>query len=298
MGDLIFILFEAHKLDLSDEFKDVILALHQAGNGDKIRCVLNKADQLEAGDFVRVYGALMWNLGKILGTPEVARVYCGSFWENPYIHDDHEQVFEQDRKDLMAELRDLPRNAAVRKINEMVARIRLVKVHICMMAALKASMPLFGSWLPAEQQQKLLSKDLNSVFERALADNSSLSPGDMPDLEEFRKKILNIGDFGAFQRLNKALDPNKQLRELDKVLELEMPRLMEAIGCVTDSEFRMPKPRPALASWDGRELKPKKRRFSGLRRLIRLLIGLLLLWVLGKRLFGVWYARRLRLKAG
>ena len=33
--------------------------------------------------YVQVYGALMWSLGKVLGTPEVARVYIGSFWDQP-----------------------------------------------------------------------------------------------------------------------------------------------------------------------------------------------------------------------
>ena len=32
---------------------------------------------------MRVYGALMWSLGKVLNTPETARVYIGSFWDQP-----------------------------------------------------------------------------------------------------------------------------------------------------------------------------------------------------------------------
>lgn len=52
--DLILLLFDPHKLDVSDEFKRVITSLH--GHDDKIRVVLNKADQVDTQQ-VRIYSA-------------------------------------------------------------------------------------------------------------------------------------------------------------------------------------------------------------------------------------------------
>ncbi|KAL7425890.1 hypothetical protein ACHAXH_000252 [Discostella pseudostelligera] len=68
-ADLIIIMFDAHKLDISDELKRVIELLkpHQ----DEVRVLLNKADSVSTQQLMRVYGALMWSLGKVMLTPEL-----------------------------------------------------------------------------------------------------------------------------------------------------------------------------------------------------------------------------------
>lgn len=68
-ADRILLLFDAHKLDISDEFKKTIELL--SGSDDKVRIVLNKADATEPQELMRVYGALMWSLGSVVQTPEV-----------------------------------------------------------------------------------------------------------------------------------------------------------------------------------------------------------------------------------
>ena len=68
-SDLILLLFDAHKLDISDEFQRVIEVLKgksarvdrneaRVGHDDKIRCVLNKADQIDQQKLMRVYAVL------------------------------------------------------------------------------------------------------------------------------------------------------------------------------------------------------------------------------------------------
>ena len=62
-ADCIILLFDANKLDISDEFSDALSSIKMFDS--KIRVVLNKADQISSQQLLRVYGALMWSLGKV-----------------------------------------------------------------------------------------------------------------------------------------------------------------------------------------------------------------------------------------
>lgn len=215
--DRIILLFDAHKLDISDEFRRSIEALR--GHDDKIRIVLNKADMIDHQQLMRVYGALMWSLGKVLGTPEVARVYIGSFWDQPLRYDVNRRLFEDEEQDLFKDLQSLPRNAALRKLNDLIKRARLAKVHAYIIAALRKDMPsVFGK----ESKKKELIKNLGTIYEQ-IQREYQISPGDFPDLKKMQEQLAHH-DFTKFQPLKIRL-----LEVVDKMLSDDIARLMAQI---------------------------------------------------------------------
>eukprot|EP00559_Dactyliosolen_fragilissimus_P007204 CAMPEP_0184863682 /NCGR_PEP_ID=MMETSP0580-20130426/12150_1 /TAXON_ID=1118495 /ORGANISM="Dactyliosolen fragilissimus" /LENGTH=588 /DNA_ID=CAMNT_0027362151 /DNA_START=346 /DNA_END=2112 /DNA_ORIENTATION=+ len=222
-ADLIILLFDAHKLDISDELKGTIDALK--GHEDKIRCILNKADQINRQQLMRVYGALLWSLGKTMSSPEVARVYVGSFWQEPLQTLDNAELFEKEEKDLMKDLAILPRQSAVRKINELVKRIRKVKTLSYIIGHLKQQMP---SLVGREKKQQKLIADLPNVF-RTILKKYNLSPGDFPDISNFSVKLRDV-KFADFSPLKQD-----QIDSLERCLTQEIPKLMEELPSERDT---------------------------------------------------------------
>nr|CAD2182403.1 unnamed protein product [Meloidogyne enterolobii] len=215
--DRIILLFDAHKLDISDEFKRCIEAL--SGNEDKIRIVLNKSDMVDHQQLMRVYGALMWSLGKVFKTPEVARVYIGTFWDHPLHYDINRRLFQDEQHDLFADLQSLPRNAVLRKLNDLIKRARLAKVHAYIISELRKQMP---SMIGKEKKKKELIQKLDKLFEQ-LQKEHGISPGDFPDINKMRANLENA-DFSRFNALKPRL-----LQIVDDMLAKDIARLMAQI---------------------------------------------------------------------
>ncbi|KAL1320323.1 hypothetical protein HN51_065043 [Arachis hypogaea] len=217
--DLILLLFDPHKLDISDEFKRVISSLR--GNEDKIRVVLNKADQVDTQQLMRVYGALMWSLGKVLNTPEVSRVYIGSFNDKPidesFAGPLGRDLFEKEQNDLLADLVDIPKKACDRKINEFVKRARSAKIHAYIISHLKKEMPaIMGK---AKAQQRLIDK-LDEEFAKVQREYH-LPSGDFPNADHFRE-VLSSYNIDKFEKLK-----SRMIQAVDDMLGYEIPELLK-----------------------------------------------------------------------
>ncbi|XP_058742914.1 EH domain-containing protein 1-like isoform X1 [Vicia villosa] len=247
--DLILLLFDPHKLDISDEFNRVISSLR--GHDEKIRVVLNKADQVDTQQLMRVYGALMWSLGKVLNTPEVIRVYIGSFNDKP-VNDGvggstGNELFEKEQEDLLLDMKDIPKAACDRRINEFVRRARAAKIHAYIIGHLKKEMPaMMGK---AKAQQKLID-NLAGEFGKVQRE-FHLPPGDFPNVEHFREKLRGY-NIDKFEKLRP-----KMIQVVDDMLAHDIPNLLK--------KFKNPSGGEVTSKWsassDGTNVACERRRY-------------------------------------
>nr|XP_009770776.1 PREDICTED: EH domain-containing protein 1-like isoform X1 [Nicotiana sylvestris]XP_009770777.1 PREDICTED: EH domain-containing protein 1-like isoform X1 [Nicotiana sylvestris]XP_009770778.1 PREDICTED: EH domain-containing protein 1-like isoform X1 [Nicotiana sylvestris] len=220
--DLILLLFDPHKLDISDEFKRVIASLQ--GHDDKIRVVLNKADQVDTQQLMRVYGALMWSLGRVLNTPEVTRVYIGSFNDRPINEAPTgpvgKELFEKEQDDLLSDLKNIPKKACDRRINEFVKRARAAKIHAYIISHLKKEMP---AMMGKAKKQKRLIDNLEDEFVKIQKEHH-LPAGDFPNVEHFRE-VLSGYSIDKFEKLKPKL-----IQAVDDMLGYDIPELLKNFG--------------------------------------------------------------------
>jgi hypothetical protein len=214
-----------YKLDISDELSAVIKIMK--GNEDKIRVVLNKADAISVQQLMRVYGALMWSLGKVFETPEVCRVYIGSFWANPPANPDTRDLLQAEMDDLLEDLRELPKQSAVRKVNELVKRMRLLRAHTYILHELRCNMPSMMGQKKA--QEKMCDPGRMAEIFRAVHKKHNLPPGDFPEIRKFISTAKEL-NFTEFPRVDGSrLRSGKLLEELDLAMSQDIPRLLESM---------------------------------------------------------------------
>lgn len=135
------------------------------------------------------------------------------------------ELFEQEESDLMKDLAILPRQSAVRKINELVKRIRKVKALAYIIGYLKSQMPTV---MGKEKKQQKLIQDMPNVF-RTIMKKHNLAPGDFPDINKFSEKLKDT-KFSEFNSLKM-----EQIQLLEDCLSRSIPQLMEELPSEKDS---------------------------------------------------------------
>jgi hypothetical protein len=142
----------------------------------------------------------------------------GSFWGAPLQNAEQAPLLNKEKLDLFQDIAQLPQNAVMRRINELVKRARGVKVHAYIIHYLRKQLPYtFGK---REKQARLIDR-----LDRELimcARRYELPRGDFPAVEPLRQALLEIKDLSEFPKLDK-----KMVKEMDKVFSVDIPHLLE-----------------------------------------------------------------------
>ncbi|KAK3242065.1 hypothetical protein CYMTET_48225 [Cymbomonas tetramitiformis] len=216
-ASLILLLFDANKVDISDEFKKVIMCLQS--HDEKVRLVLNKADLMKTDELMHVYGGVMWFLGKVFSTPEVKRSYISSFWDEPLKNPELERFMNAERDKLVTDLKGLPLGNQSRKINEFVRRVRSARVHLLILQHLRKSMPTISISGAAADQHKLLD-NLHEEFDK-LSKTHEVPKGDFPEVEHYREILKDGYQFNELPHVH-----NAELALLKEVIDKDIPQLL------------------------------------------------------------------------
>jgi hypothetical protein len=119
-------------------------------------------------------------------------VYIGSFWDQPLQNREQEALLTSEMEDLFKDIEQLPQNAVMRRINELVKRARSVKVHAYMVHYLRKQLP-YTAWGRKDKQKRLIDR-LEREFVMC-ARRYELPRGDFPPIEPFRQALL--GEHGS-----------------------------------------------------------------------------------------------------
>jgi len=220
--DKVLLMFDAHKLDISDEFKRNIECLK--GHPQKVAIILNKADRVNTSQLMRIYGALMWSLGKVLNTPEVARIYIGTFWDQPLHFTEMRNLFESEANDLYNSLAILSKDSALRQLNELIKRARNVRASACILHYMRSELPTFGR----DAKAKKLIDNLPNLYAQ-IATKFNLPQDDLPNSEYLQKKLRS--EAIDLKKLPSLGDDKfrKRLQTLDELLNTEIPKLIKML---------------------------------------------------------------------
>merc|ERR1719454_1001111 len=115
-----------------------------------------------------------------MDTPEVTRVYGGSFWDEALQNDEMASLFEREQDDLYRHIEQLPLSSSVQRINDLSKRARLVKAHALLLEHLRNSMP--SMWGQEEKQVELLN-NLRGVYGE-VSRHYGIPLGDFPKADE------------------------------------------------------------------------------------------------------------------
>jgi GTP-binding protein EngB required for normal cell division len=240
----VLVIFDAYKLDVSVEMSQVlqILKNHQ----HKTRLVLNKADAIQPNELLRVYGALLWRLGKLWSAPEVVRAYVVSMWDNPI--QEHSKAlakwFLSEEHELIHDLSVLHLSAPGETVKRFVGRLRQIRALILLLQQIQKRLPnryfslAFFSSNSRDGMSEIeariimhLKEDYSFVMERY-----NVLPHELPDLKSFISGITSRCNISKIAWQNPGI---KGLRILDSVHSKELIQISDILRNISTRSSEM-----------------------------------------------------------
>uniref|UniRef100_A0A8C6U0G5 EH domain containing 4 n=1 Tax=Neogobius melanostomus TaxID=47308 RepID=A0A8C6U0G5_9GOBI len=204
-------LLSTSQTDISDEFSG--RSNVQRGQYDKIRWFLNKRRPV-----YRRVTAPSWSLGKVIRHFRSDLLHICIFI-SLFVPLSRRRLFERESQDLFRDIQSLPRNAALRKLNDLIKRARLAKVQAYIISYLKKEMPtLFGR----EKKKEELILRLPEIY-AILQREHHISPGDFPNVAKMQDQLQHY-DFSKFPSMKIKL-----IESVDKMLTTKIAVLMAMI---------------------------------------------------------------------
>lgn len=226
----VLVIFDAYKLDVSIEMAEVLLELKNHQN--KTRLVLNKSDAVSPNELLRVYGALLWRLGKIWSSPEVVRAYVVSMWDQP-IHPRSASLAKwllSEEEALIDDLVQLRHSAPAEITRRKLARLRKLRAHLLILQRIRKSLPsflstyVFGSQVDENYIHSKVLKHIDREFRVLLSENQVME-SDLPDLSTLKKALLEHR-----HKILELFPGTKALKAVDRLLQQETQSFPKPLG--------------------------------------------------------------------
>jgi len=131
---------------------------------------------------------------------------------------DNEKLFRAEQQDLLDDLNSLPRNATIRKVNELVKRARTLRAHIHVIDHVKHQIPLIGR----DKKQQQLTQGLQDEYTE-ISRVSKIPLGDFPPVNYY-EKVFPTKDFSKFPSTNEKISA-----QMDEILTRDLPNFMTMI---------------------------------------------------------------------
>jgi len=123
-------------------------------------------------------------------------------------------------------------NAAVRRVNYVVARARALKVHMALLAHIRKSLPLIALCGRRRRREQWLLRHIDQVYQD-VSKFYDFCPSDLPDQRQFRQQLEQFPNFSRFPRWDDA-----KAADLDRFIDVDVPELLRCVSTTSASNFR------------------------------------------------------------